>query len=130
MSTFYGPVHCSGAGDVCLFVQEKDFVHMESQQPGQFHGQGQGGVVFVVLDGDDGLPADPQHLGQIFLPEACLLAQLFDVVPHGRLHPQQQDARRQHKGSQRSGCPQDLGGPVGLRGFLIPADHFLFEQKL
>ena len=61
-------------GRLCLFVQEEKFVHMEAQQPSKLDGEGQSGIVFVVFNGNDGLAADPQHTGQIFLAQACRFA--------------------------------------------------------
>ena len=96
----------------------------------QFHGQGQGGVVFVVLNGNDGLPADPQHPGQIFLTEPCLLTQLFHSIPHGCSPGHQQETRKEEKGPQGNGSPQHLGGAVGFSVFFVVLHHLMLVQHL
>ena len=105
------------------------------QIAGQLHGQGKGGAVFVVLDGDDGLPGDAQGSGQVLLAvplcPAELLKSCFSCA----------DAHQQNSGGHGR---RDAGGDAEqgdelyqrprLTGVLIvlhsPAGHNLLGQRL
>ena len=60
-------------------------VHCGLQLPCQMERQGQGGVVFVVLNGIDGLTGDPASFRQFLLGQAQGLPQGANPVFHG--HP-------------------------------------------
>ena len=63
-------------------VREEEAFYDGAQDAGQLHGEREGGVVLVVLDGDDGLTADPASKCQVLLSKAGLLAERLDVVSH------------------------------------------------
>ena len=76
-------------------------VHRHSQLPGQAEGQGEGGVVLVVLNGVDGLPGHAAPPGQVLLGDAPLLPQRPDLIFHSSspsvlvLEPAQEDGVHQ-----------------------------------
>ena len=70
----------------CFLIRKEDLLHMKFQQSRNLHGQFQGGVIFVIFDRNDRLPADSQFFCEIFLPQACLFSQLFDDISH-RAYP-------------------------------------------
>ena len=93
-------------------------VHRHSQLPGQAEGQGEGGVVLVVLNGVDGLPGHAAPPGQVLLGDAPLLPQRPDLIFHSSspsvlvLEPAQEDGVHQGCHHQPDkGCHRL---PVGL----------------
>ena len=66
--------------ELCLGGEQ--FVHRGAQGFGQVEGQGQGGVVFVVLNGVDGLAGDAAGFGQLLLGQAQGFPQGADLVVH------------------------------------------------
>ena len=61
---------------------DKQPIHGHFQFPGQTEGQGQGGVVLVVLNGVHRLAGHAAALGQLLLGDPQLTAPLSDTVFH------------------------------------------------
>ena len=97
--------------------QMEDILHRGFQQPGQPHGQPQGGVVLVVLNGVDGLAGDAQLPGQVLLPEPGRFPQLSDPILHGsQPHAPQQQAEGQQEDYQQQDIQQEAPGAVPVPG--------------
>ena len=54
----------------------------DAQDPGELKGQGQGGIIFVVFDGVDGLTGDAAGSGQLLLGQPQGLSFFVDDIFH------------------------------------------------
>lgn len=100
----------------------EDILHRGFQQPGQPHGQPQGGIVLVVLNGVDGLAGDAQLPCQVLLPEPRRLPQLPNPVFHGsQPRTPQQQAEGQQEDYQQRDIQQEAPGTVPVPG--APSPH-------
>ena len=80
---FYGLARDLSRRGVSAGRRLEQSVHRGFQHPGQAEGQGQGGVVFVVFDGIDGLAGNAAAVGQFLLGQTPGQAAVFyqdDVV--------------------------------------------------
>lgn len=59
---------------VALLLGMKNLLDGDLEEPCNFEGERQAGVILPVFDGDDGLPADVHSLRQPLLRQATLLS--------------------------------------------------------